>query len=185
MKQFFRYNRAAAAVILAVIVLASLALGVTRSVHRLTDRVIAEYGGGDDEYGSVQADLTKYCQHGRELCAIAEAAGFDTAALSDALAVLEQSPGPFDGAKTGADAVQYAAASVYNRMLAAGIDETMMRSAKLYYTEAESDRMRMANNEAYNDLARSYNDAIRSFPASLVSDGKTADVFDGAAVPVF
>ena len=177
MKQFFKYNRAAAAGILAVIVLASLALGVTRSVHRLTDRVIAEYG-------SVQADLTKCCQHGRELCAIASAAGLDTAALSDALTALEAAPGPFDGAKTDADDVQYAAAAVYNRMLTAEIDETMMKSAKLYYAEVESDRMRMAKNEDYNDLARRYNDAIRSFPASLVADGRAADVFDGAAVPV-
>lgn len=166
--QFFKYNRGAAFAALAVIVILSVLLGANRSVASLAGKVENAYTETE-----VQSDLTKYVSHARSFAAATGSLYGENAALSEAIAALDDAlASPFDAADR-TSAIETAAAAVYYTLqLDETADETVKRTATAYYYEMQSTLQRLGNNETYAKRAAAYNDAIRAFPASLLVPGR-------------
>lgn len=166
--QFFKYNRGAAAAVLAVIVILSILLGANRSISSLAGRV-------EDAFvkTQVQSDLTKYVTHARSFAAAAAALYGEDAALREAIDALDGSlTSPFDAPGRVSDIEDAAAAVYYTLQLDATAEESVKRSATAYYYEMQSTVQRLGNNSYYAERAGAYNKAIRAFPASLLAPGR-------------
>lgn len=115
----------------------------------------------------------RFVTYGENLYAIAEALGCGDTSFDGANKALRAAlDSPF-GTPLSTEEVFRAASLAYNRILALeDVPVNQKNSATSYFYEMQSARMRLTDNEAYRTAAEKYNDAIRSFPASVLSPGR-------------
>ncbi len=178
MKQLMK-SRPFAALCLAVVILLSVFLGGLRSVKRIEKKAYNAYytdlGSGD-----AGEDMKKMSRYASMLAAVCEAGGSaapDFRATADAF---DKTVGePYIDASLYESLFEDATLS-YNLLINnPNAQEQEKISAKQYYYEIDATMKRLSNNTEYNGIARKYNQAIRSFPVSLLL--KNADqmiVFD-------
>ncbi len=179
MADFIKHNRAFAACALAVIVLAGLFLGVNRSVSSLRSRTQKLYSEGSGDYGVPEDDVAKMAGYARHLYAVTDSYGCSSEGFSEALAELESCVSD-PVMVAGALERTYSAASLsYNKMNASDAEDSAKNSAKSYFYEITSVKMRLANNEKYNSAAKKYNSALAAPLSFLVTGSKSpAAVFN-------
>lgn len=177
-RKSFWENRTVAWVAFAVIAALAIFLGANRTVASYRSRVEKSFRDGTKEYGSPAEDLKKYADCAWRLLAIT--GDTEGNAFSVAYADLNKAKDDPFALGDSADRVYREATAAYQRFIAAGDDETgkSTNSAILLFTEMESTRMRLRNNEAYHKSALRLNGAVNAFPASiLVADRRTAWTF--------
>lgn len=166
--QFLKYNRTAAAVALAIIVVLSIFFGVNRSISSLGKAVERAYT--DTEASS---DLAKYAAHAQQFSAIYAALYEENADMQTAIASLRASlSSPLGETERLAVVSSLAAEMYYTLSLDKNAEEAAKNSAMAYYYEMQSTLMRLGNNTEYDAAAKKYNDTISAFPASVLSPGR-------------
>lgn len=174
MADFIKHNRTFAACALAVVIILSIFLGANRSVASLRSSVLKLYSGGADGYGVPEEDVLRMAGYAEQLYALADSHGCSDGGFEAALNELKDCAR--DPMKVGeALNKMYSSASVsYNKMNASGADETAKNSARSYFYEITSVKMRLANNEKYNSAAKKYNGAL-SAPLSILVIGSRSE----------
>ncbi len=175
--RFFKYERGAAAAVLAVVIVLSVFLGAVRSLNALKDRTEYLYANGSSGEGVPADDVRKMAGYAVSLCAIAEACG---CARSDELRAAvdelnDKASDPFEVAGPYGR-LRSASAMVYQAVMASDAAEAQKNSAILYYTEITSTAQRLAKCGEYDRLARNYNSAIRAPLAGIVPGRRTEAV---------
>ncbi len=174
----FWENRTLAWAAFALIAVLAVFLGANRTVSTYRTAVEKSFRENSEEYGSPSEDLKKYADYATRLFAITgdtEGNAF-SAAVAD-LNRVKDDPFALDDA---ADRVYGEAAVAYQRLIATEGDDAGKRNnnAILLFTEMESTRLRLRNNETYHKNALRLNGAVKVFPASLlVLDRRTAWTF--------
>lgn len=180
--KFFKYNRAAAAVILAAVILLAIPLGVNRSVASLARRVERVYASGSERYGTVKTDLEKASGYAGHVYAIYAAAIGESAEFERAAAAFDEGiASPFGAASRFADLYRAASDLYYALTLDASLPEAQLNSVTAYYYELTSTQMRLAANTEYAAAAERYNRALGSFPASVLCPGSRGKAVTFAA----
>lgn len=173
--KFLKYNRAAAAIVLAAVILLAIPLGVNRSVASLARRVERIYESGSARYGTVKTDLEKASGYAGHVYAIYAAAHGADAAYERAAASFDESlASPFDAASRFNDLYRAASELYYALSLDESLPEAQRNSVTAYFYELTSTQMRLAANEEYAAAAARYNRAIGAFPASVLTFGSRA-----------
>ena len=179
MKKTLKYNVPVAITALVFVIILSMLIGTLRSVNSISKKVTAKYEVSHLKYGSPQTDTGKLVGYADQIIGIAGAAGVDCGALRSARdAFSGASATPFDLSQEysvlrSEEAVVYGAASRCE------LSDSAEKSLVSYHTEFVSTCQRLAKNSYYNNQAKTYNSAIRSFPASLFfGDRKPAAVFE-------
>lgn len=165
MKNFFKYNRIAAAAALILSVILTLTFGVSRSTEKLAREVEALYEAADPVYGSAKADAKRFCTYLERLYAEASAYGIAAPEYLGELSGLASSAFPeknmLGQAFSDAD-------GTYNRLInLSEITEGAKTEAIRCFAEINAMRLRLKNNEIYNTAAKDYNKELGSFPAKL------------------
>ncbi|MBO4770172.1 MAG: hypothetical protein J5563_05260 [Clostridia bacterium] len=177
MKKFFKYNRPAAIIALVAIIVLSVWLGGMRSVSSLKKNVLKAYFTDYSSGGCVADDMAKYLSYSQKILGIAEANGVRNEEYSSAVnSFADVCDSPFTAAPVY-EKLRKSADTVYNILYAANLDSSVRNSLISYYYEMTSTSQRLANNSAYNKIARKYNSASVSFPASLYGSDDVAVVF--------
>lgn len=180
MRKQLKYGRAAAVVTLILVIPLSILFGCNRTVASMARAVKKAYEQGTEEYGVAYADMKKFANYGENLAAIGEAYGVSGENYENALKTLKTDAATPFSSSTAAEDVYAEASLVYNKLLTeTDISEEQKNSAILYFAEMTSARKRLANNKAYNDKAREYNDVLASFPAALLTFGRDSAVIFG------
>ena len=179
MKKTLKYNVPAAIIALVVIIALSIFLGTLRSVNSISKKVTAKYEVTHLKYGSPQTDTGKLVGYADQIIGIAGAAGVDCGALRSARdAFAGACSAPFDLSQAYS-VLRSEEAAVYGVASRSELTESAKNSLVSYHTEFISTCQRLAKNTYYNNQAKTFNSAIRSFPASLFfGNRKPAAVFD-------
>ena len=162
MKNFFRYNRTAAFIALAVIILLSVILGAGRSSGALRNKAEKLYSSGNDKYGVPKDDMTKLCNYAEQLCAIGTSYGYDTEKFTSDIQALKNALGSALTVADCYDNVYSDASLLYNQLNADPECVKSENSFISYFYEITSVKMRLANNAAYEKAAEKYNNALNS-----------------------
>ena len=171
MKRLLR-SRAAAVIALLVLIPVSVCLGGWRSIRALAAKAETAYRADSARYGCAQTDVTKLCDLGGQLGAVAAAVLGE-----DSLAAAAESARRAAASPLGQEAVlaMYRhAALVYQTMQAASMSDQQARSATSYFYEMQSTVQRLAGNKEYADAAARYNRALSAFPGSLWGGAEAA-----------
>ncbi len=167
MKKTLKYNVPVAIIALVIIIALSLFLGTLRSVNSISRKVTAKYEVSHLKFGSPTADTGKLTGYTNQIIGIADAAGVDCTALREARDAFSVSSGSPFGLMGKYTALCSEEAIVYRQASLSELDEQTKKSLISYHTEFISTCQRLAKNTYYNDQAKTFNSAVRSFPASL------------------
>ena len=172
-------SRPFAAICLVAVIVLSVFGGGYRSVKKLEKKAYNAYYTDDAKYGDAEEDVKKLARYGSMLYTLCEACGCAEGELGSTVDAFDKAAGdPYLPAELYHSLFNLCTLS-YNVLVNSSVSEQQKTSAKQYVYEMESTMRRLGNNGAYNDAAKKYNAAARSFPISLIV--KNADlmiVFD-------
>lgn len=171
-----QYNRKLASALLVVAVVLSLIFGTVRSINSLSSDVVKSYTNGSKTYGTVKSDMTKLISQAGELLSIYTAViGTDDSSSSLASAISDLNnciDNPMDKqfSPSVVNLKNYASSIYYKLEITKEIENTQEYiSSVAYYREIQSTLMRIENNKDYMNAVKKYNNAISSFPGTVVA----------------
>ncbi len=162
MKNIIKYNRPLACIVLVAVIVLSLVIGINRTISGYAGKVERLY-----DSTKVLSDLMDLHGYAAKISSVGSIAGVDTTQLEKALKALNDSIYDPTGLGNSVTEVYTQAGMVY-----ASVDADTSTIA--YMREIDSVMMRLKHNEDYNSAAVKYNSAIKSFPASLFSLGRSS-----------
>ncbi|MDR1532785.1 MAG: hypothetical protein LBS62_11510 [Clostridiales bacterium] len=164
------YNRAAAYLFAALMVLTAVVAGGAKSLNGLRGETLDVFYIGEGDGLSMQNDLTERINQASGLAALAKRCGADSSAVDEVLAAAEELGGSdkISGKYAANLRLTEAADNLYNTLTAMNLSETDARSARNLITNLES-RNTTINRTDYNARALAYNKLLQGFPGGLVS----------------
>ncbi len=160
MKKIFKYNRPLAVIALAAVVVLALVVGPIRTLSGYENKLERVY-----DSSKAMSDLMDLHGYATKISSTGSIMGVDTAQLEKALKALNDSIYDPTGLGNSVTEVYTQVGLVYS-----AIDADT--STVAYMREIDSTMMRLKHNDSYNDAAAKYNEAIKSFPASIFAIGK-------------
>ena len=156
-------------IFLIVCILVCIPLSMLKTVAKLEKEAKAAYTENTSRYGDAEEDVGKLAGYASNLLSVCKASGVDCSELENLVNILKERKKSPIGLDDCYHELKTASSFAYeNAILSKALTDDQKQSAILYQQEIESVCKKLANNKGYADAADAYNNAIESFPASLL-----------------
>ncbi len=162
-------NRKGGVIFLVVCVVVCIPLGMWKNVSGLERSVKKAYTENSFFYGDAEEYASKLAGYAAKLLEVCKAGDVSCAELESSLAGFkEKMSSPIGLDKSFHDLYSASSIAYETGILSDKLDDSQKSAAILYWQEIDSACKRLKNNLFYAEAAKAYNEAIETFPSSLL-----------------